>query len=101
MKRDKPFAIVIKCKEYLEEKNLPISRLAGKLNISPSHLHNILKNRTNPSLQVVERMCELMDLNLDDYNKENFKKQSPCYPRHRKGKDDGEWQGLDFSRHYF
>lgn len=62
--------IKIKLNEILEEQERNLNWLSKKCNISYSTLYNFANHKTNAvSYDVLEKICELIDCNVEDIMK--------------------------------
>ena len=46
---------------------------AEKMDVSPQMYNNYEKNKTNPSLKILKRVCDLYNINLNTFGDENSK----------------------------
>ncbi|EIT85621.1 transcriptional regulator SinR [Fictibacillus macauensis ZFHKF-1] len=59
-------------KKYRKEKNLSISALAERAGIAKSYLSSLERNiQTNPSVQLLEKLCAVLDLPVEQLLQEN------------------------------
>lgn len=54
-----------KMKALRESKGWTQKHTAEKMNVSPQMYNNYEKNKTNPSLEILKRICDLYNINLD------------------------------------
>lgn len=61
-----------KIKELRLEQKLSISELAEKAGVAKSYLSSIERNlQTNPSIQFIEKICQVLGVSVNDLIKEN------------------------------
>lgn len=69
-------AIGDKMKALRESKGWTQKHTAEKMDVSPQMYNNYEKNKTNPSLEILKRVCDLYNIDLntldDDYSQEVF-----------------------------
>lgn len=57
---------MLKLKKILEERGVKQSNLAKKLGVSTVSLSNWSTGKSNPSLVTVVRICQILDITIDE-----------------------------------
>lgn len=71
-------------KLYMKNKGITSKELAKKVNVSPTHISYILNNKRYPSVDLLERIADALDVSISSFYKninntkeENFKINIP------------------------
>ena len=62
--------------ELLYQKRKRQTWLAQKCDVTPSHINQIIKGKTKPSLQVLRAMATALEVTTDEIMSENYLKES-------------------------
>ena len=54
-------------KELMEERNLSPYKLAKKMDMTPSAIYNMLRRKTMPKIETIERVCDAIDISVSDF----------------------------------
>lgn len=73
---NKQFNIGKRIQELRTERNLSQEQLALRSDITPTYLGLIERNQKNPTVKVVEQLCNVMDISLADFFSKSHKTTS-------------------------
>lgn len=71
---------MFRIKEIIESKNETVKNIAGKLGIAPPNLSNIINGRVAPSLEMLQRIANALDVHITelfDRDNQDFKMICP------------------------
>ena len=57
---------MFRIKEIIENKNETVKNIAGKLGIAPPNLSNIINGRVAPSLDLLGRIADALDVHISE-----------------------------------
>jgi transcriptional regulator with XRE-family HTH domain len=54
-------------KSLMQERNLTPYRLAMMMDVTPSSIYNMMKRKTMPKIETIERVCNAIDISVSDF----------------------------------
>jgi Predicted transcriptional regulators len=56
----------LRIKELLKERNLQVSELANRIDLSPQNLSKLINEKTKPSIETFERIASALNVPISD-----------------------------------
>lgn len=82
------FSIILR--EKLKSMNMTQKELAGKIGTSPKNVSSYLTGRTEPDLDILAKLCIVLNISIDELLLSNHKKESQEYLKILTDKDEIE-----------
>ena len=72
MKKNMNYNVGLRIQELRKQRNLSQEQLALRSNITPSYLGQLERNQKNPTIKVVEQLCDGMNMTLQEFFSSNL-----------------------------